>query len=403
MHVTAVVVGPCGVRASGVLATEQAGLAAAALDAIDDELALVDERPVAVGGLWREVFAALLDGGKAVLVCPSWWSDRRIATVSDAAHAVVADVEVARRSAMLVSAVARQSAVVVEIAGDFVALSRPPADRPVKIVSRDASPADVADEVVRWVASAAVVDRAAGVGGAVELGAMITDRLRASGTPVTVVDDERLLRAAQKFAADDPTVPCEAIRPRRPRVWPWVGAAAAAGVTITGIALASGPSPTPPTTLLVEGRVVVEVPVTWTARRITGGPGSARLQVTSPTDPHAAVHVTQSLVPSGETLQRTADALRRAMRDEPPGVFVDFNPADRNGDREVVTYREIRDGHDIRWTVLLDGQVRISVGCQSARGAEESVRPVCEVAIASARAVAESVGTVAPQRQSNNT
>ncbi|WP_424745973.1 hypothetical protein [Mycobacterium sp.] len=203
---SAVVVGPCGVRASGVLATEQAGLAAAALDAIDDELALVDGRPVAVGGLWREVFAALLDGGKAVLVCPSWWSDRRIATVSDAAHAVVADVEVARRSAMLVSAVARQSAVVVEIAGDFVALSRPPADRPVKIVSRDARPADVADEVVRWVASAAVVDRAAGVGGAVELGAMIADRLRASGTPVTVVDDERLLRVGQKFAADDPAV-----------------------------------------------------------------------------------------------------------------------------------------------------------------------------------------------------
>ncbi|MFZ0834954.1 MAG: type VII secretion-associated protein, partial [Mycobacterium sp.] len=156
-------------------------------------------------------------------------------------------------------------------------------------------------------------------------------------------------------------------------------------------------------TLLVEGRVVVEVPATWTARRITAGPGSARVQVNSPGDPHAALHVTQSPVPRGETLQHTAEALGRAMLDEPPGVFVDLNPADRAGERQAVTYREVRDGHDIRWTVLLDGAVRISIGCQSARGAEETVRAACERAVASARDVGEFAGTVAPQPESNNT
>lgn len=403
MPVTAVVVGPCRVRASRDSAA--AGeLVPAALDGIDDDFVVLEEQPVAVGGLWRDAFGALLDGDAAALICPSWWSDRRIATVADAARAVVARVEVSRRSAALVSAAARPPAVVVEIADGLVALSRPPVDRPARVVSREGNPPEAADEVARLAGGPAsvVIDRAEGVGGAPELGALIADRLQAIGATVTVVDDGRLLRAAQISAADEP--PCEpAVRPRRGRLRPWVAGAAAAGVTVAGIVMGSGRPPATPPTLLAEGRVVVEVPATWTARRITAGPGSARVEVTSPTDPQAAVHVTQSLVPGGETLQQTAETLRQAMLDEPPGVFVDFDPAGRGGDRQAVTYREVRGEHDIRWTVLLDGQVRIGIGCQSGRGAEETVRAVCERAITSARDLGEIAGTVAPQPQSNNT
>src|SRR5262245_16772083 len=90
--------------------------------------------------------------------------------------------------------------------------------------------------------------------------------------------------------------------------WSLAGGVAAAGVLAVALMVARAPTPTrSPTTRLVEGRVVVEVPSTWTARRITAGPGSARVQVTSPTDPQSALHVTQSRVPSGETLLRTAD------------------------------------------------------------------------------------------------
>ena len=184
-------------------------------------------------------------------------------------------------------------------------------------------------------------------------------------------------------------------------MWSLAGGVAAAAA-LTGAVMVAG-DPTPQrssTTLLVEGRVVVEVPATWIARRITAGPGSARVQVTSPTDPHAALHVTQSPVPTGETLPRTADALRRAMLAEQPGLIVDFNPEDRRGSRPAVTYREVRDGHDIVWTVLLDATLRISIGCQSARGSEEAVRSTCERAIESARQL---TGTVAPQHRSNNT
>ena len=169
---------------------------AAALDGIDDEFVLLEEQPVAVGGLWREVFGARLDGA-AALICPSWWSDRRIATVCDAARAVVSRVDVSRRSAALVTAVPRPPGVVIEIADEFVALTWPPAERAARIMARDQTPAEVADEVARLVGGpgAVVVDRADGVGGAPELGALIADKLRAAGSTVTVVDDARLLRA----------------------------------------------------------------------------------------------------------------------------------------------------------------------------------------------------------------
>jgi type VII secretion-associated protein (TIGR03931 family) len=172
---------------------------------------------------------------------------------------------------------------------------------------------------------------------------------------------------------------------------------------VAAVVLVGDPSPRQQATLLIEGKVVMEVPEAWTARRINTGPGSARVQVTSPSDMHTALHLTQASVGTGETLVRTAEVLRNAMLSEPPGVFVDFNGADTKAGRPAVTYREIRDGHDIMWTVVLGPGVRISIGCQSARGSEEAVRPACERAISSARGIDELAGTVARQSESNNT
>ena len=135
--------------------------------------------------------------------------------------------------------------------------------------------------------------------------------------------------------------------------------------------------------LVVEGRVAVGVPPRWTARRITGGPGSPRVQVTSPEDPVIAVHITQSFTP-GTTLADAAASLRTAIAGQPPGIFVDFNPQATAAGRAAVTYRELRPGRVIGWSVLLVGSTRISVGCQSRPGAEDGVRRACEQAIRSA-------------------
>jgi type VII secretion-associated protein (TIGR03931 family) len=80
--------------------------------------------------------------------------------------------------------------------------------------------------------------------------------------------------------------------------------------------------------------------------------------------------------------------LKRAIDVEPAGVFVDFNPAGSSAGRPAVTYREVRAGHQVRWSVLLDGAVRISVGCQSRPGGDDAVREVCEQAVRTAHAVA---------------
>jgi type VII secretion-associated protein (TIGR03931 family) len=100
-----------------------------------------------------------------------------------------------------------------------------------------------------------------------------------------------------------------------------------------------------------------------------------------------ALHVTQSPVPPDETLTVTAERLQRAIGSEPGGVFVDFNASGTTAGRPAVTYREVRASHQVRWTVVLDGPVRISIGCQSRAGADEAVREVCEQAVRSAHAI----------------
>jgi type VII secretion-associated protein (TIGR03931 family) len=68
-------------------------------------------------------------------------------------------------------------------------------------------------------------------------------------------------------------------------------------------------------------------------------------------------------------------------------VFVDFNSSAVRVGRSAVTYREIRAGHHVRWTVFLDGAVQISIGCQSRPGGEDAVREACEQAVRSAHAL----------------
>ena len=107
----------------------------------------------------------------------------------------------------------------------------------------------------------------------------------------------------------------------------------------------------------------MRVPADWTVRRVTDGPGSARVEITAPDDPGAALYLTQSPVPDPDPAV-TATALRAALEAEPPGVFVEFTTG-----ADAVTYREIRPGREIDWTVLLSGHTRIAIGCWRASSA----------------------------------
>ena len=184
--------------------------------------------------------------------------------------------------------------------------------------------------------------------------------------------------------ADDPRV-----RRRRAPLLVCLGAVGAVVAAVTALLARSLPPEVGPAALIdittvVEGRVAVQFPRSWNVARVTGGPGSPRLQANSPADPDFAVHVTQSYTPES-TLAHAAAVLRRVIAEQPAGVFVDFTDEVTVGELPALTYREIRPGRVIEWMVLLVGSTRVAVGCQSPPGRAGAVRPICVQAATSAR------------------
>ncbi|MGB3486458.1 MAG: type VII secretion-associated protein [Mycobacterium sp.] len=359
----------------------------AALDGGDGRHVLVGDRPRPLRQVWQEVLAPLLDGADAaLLVYPSWWPAPRAETVAAAAAGVVGRVDMASRSAVLVARY--PGALVVEIAEHAVLVTGGGAD--LTVLRRDGPPQVLAQQVATTAAATShvgpvLIDAPEQVPGAEVLAGMLSTALSPRHRRVTVTGDREMISAAVDHT-ECPDLPV--VRSRR---WRWVPAV----LLVAGIGVASAgfsPRPGPPAadlagsavTALVEGRLTVQVPDGWTVQRVTGGPGSARVQVSSPADDATMLHFTQSRI-ADTGLAATASVLRRAIDDKPAGAFVDFNPADDRAGRPAVTYREIRPGREIAWTVLVDGQLRISIGCQHATGRPGAVVAACDEAVRTAR------------------
>lgn len=374
-------VGPVTVRGPGPVSTD---LAAVAVASIDDDIALVDDEPVAVSDLWAEVLGAAGAGARAVtLVCPTWWSADRCDRVREAV--MDSDVVVMRRVEALRDSPPGAFSVVVEIADEVVMVSGVDTGGVAlaRHVEHDLNPDAVVRAVIALAGTSAevVVDAPAEVAGAVTLGNAVAAALRRRGVVVNVADT-RFWRDARV----GPDTPAEEQIGSRTRIGKGaICATAASALMLGGIVVAArgGPADHPSMTVLVEGRVGMQIPADWTVRRVTDGPGSARVQVVSPTDPQVMIHLTQSGVGDGTV----ADSVGRALKEQPAGVFVDFDPSAVVAGRSVVGYREVRTGREIRWAVFVDGAVRIAVGCQSTPGREEVVRPACAAAAGSAHAV----------------
>lgn len=368
-HRAAIEVGPgtvtrlcCGTAQSGAIG-------AAALEWIDDPVALRDEQPVATAVLWREVLAALAcpQPVAVLLIHPSWWPAARVALLSQAAGETWGDVRTRARAQSL----AGDAATVIEIAATLVAITT----AGVTVAEpRIGPPAGVADAVVRHAAGGAVlIDAPQTVPGAPALAGLIAARLRAAGRRV---DNARL--------AAPPQPPRTRPRKRRRRAPQLAAVVALLVAAALGISRVSAPEPAD-TTALIEGRITVQVPVGWPVRRVTDGPGSPRVEVTSPADPQTVLLITQALVPN-PSLAAVAEALGRALAkaNERGEIFVDFTPAATVAGRPAITYRELRPGKRIDWTVLVDGAVRIGIGCQC-RGDAATLSEACERAVHTAR------------------
>jgi len=370
-------VGPTAVRGPN---SADAEWVSAGIDGIDDELTLVDDRPVYVADVWRTIMHDVVGGDvKAiVLVCPTWWATARVDRIRDAATAVASDVAVLRRAQTL----ADRLEAVIEIAPEFVVVSPPEGN--MQVLPRGDTEAIVA----RIPASTPVViDSPDDVDGACSM--LIADRLRANGIAVTIADPDRVRRSVEVPPSQDHGPEAPQSRSRGHRV-----VAVVAGTLLTAAVLCVGfavrqdrPTASMPMTLLIERRVGVMVPAQWAVERITSGPGSTRVQVVSPNDADVALHVTQSSLATAESLEQVAKSLRNALSAQRGGVFVGFNPADHRADKPVVSYRELRPDHHIAWVVLTDKSVRIAIWCQSAPGHEDAVREACDEAIRTAHAV----------------
>lgn len=376
-------------------------MATGAVDGLGEAVTLVAGNPVAVDELWRAVLQSAICGGRdtdsVLLVHPSWWRRSWVEVVTAAASTVVDTVVARPRTWVLARAASGASApVVVEIAADLVVVTgatrvaEPRCGPPHRVAAAVVS---AAAAMLGGPGAAVVLDAAVEVGGAPALATMIAGQLRAvdSTCQVVVVDDTRLGRLAAGLGGTDVAAPGRQAGTGRGRLLALSSALAVApAAVVLGAGTLSRPpavvaDPTP-AAVLVEGRVAMLVPAGWSARRVTGGPGSARVEVVSPSDPEMMLHLTQApTVPGG--LNGVAEVLKDAIEAAPAGAFVDFDPDDQTAGRPAVTYREVRGGRDIRWTVLVEEPVRISVGCQSRRGDESALRDRCEQAIRSAHRV----------------
>lgn len=406
-HRAIVETGPGAIRrlccAAGLATDDEISeVVGAALSGIGDRVVLVGERPVAVDSLWRAALRAAIcvPSGGADVVHPSWWSSARVGVVTAAAGAVTGDVQAHPRSRVLTHASgAERQAAAVEISERLVVITGAWVDAIPRGSDADHIAEKAARSIEEMAAAVVVIDAPSTVTGAPALARSIAGAVRKNGHAVVQVDDARLARLARS-ALSPRAEPC-AERPARSRAvrsrgrpLTAVGAAALVAAAAAPVVLTTGRHGAPPpqpvqiaaTTFLVEGRVALTVPANWPAQRVLAGPGSARVQVTSPSDPEVALHVTQSPV-RGETLGDTAERLKHAIDSEAAGVFIDFDPAGSSAGRPAVTYREVRPGHQVRWTVLLDGPVRISIGCQSRPGNEDAIRAVCEQAVRTAHAI----------------
>jgi type VII secretion-associated protein (TIGR03931 family) len=393
--VTVVEVGPTGVR---VLRGHSAGrpdeaMVSAVLDGIDDDVALFDERPVAVAELMRAVMSSILGGSRdpVVVVHPSWWSQARIDLVVRSSGVTRKVVAVSRSE---VARAAGQAGPVIEIAEEFVAVAGPG----LRVFGRGNIESVAAVAAESGQSGDVLLDAPAGIAGSAQTAEGLRVALAARGRSARDVDVAAIAGAV----------------PARRRMRGLVAAFLAASGVLVALVLPDGRelglrdgrelvdataatlrpdggAPAPAAVTLVEGRIVVEVPPHWNVERVRSGSGSRRVQVDSPTDADIALHITASYAP-GSTLAQAAEVLGDAVAEATPGVFVGFRPAVEVAGRPAVTYREVRAGRVVDWSVVLSGSTRIGIGCQSAPDRTEVVRGACAQAIRTARELGTGAG-----------
>ncbi|MDS1112380.1 type VII secretion-associated protein [Gordonia westfalica] len=219
---------------------------------------------------------------------------------------------------------------------------------------------------------------------------------------VVQVDRDLLVRLGRRTGgtADDavpvvgdPAPPEPDVSTRRSRRV-LAGAAIAAVLVVAG-AFAVGwwqrDDPAPATAEVAVGRATLAVPGDWrhtaqdTPSDTTDDPTTTRAVFVSPDDGRRIVAVLTELR-DGSTRQSVGISLRNRIDQRGDDVVTEFSADTRYAGRDVISYREApASGSAIRWYVIVDDGLQVSIGCQAGTAAEsvddECVRTVRSVRV----------------------
>ncbi|GAA3726639.1 type VII secretion-associated protein [Gordonia hankookensis] len=189
--------------------------------------------------------------------------------------------------------------------------------------------------------------------------------------------------------AQDPT------GPMRGRTGRWIVAAGVAAVAVALVAgvvgfLQRGGEGPPAEQSVTLGRTDIDIPADWRRTELGRGPdaggtdGPSRSVFADRADGRRML-VVQSEVRTDSTLASVATSLGNRIRQRGDDVVTEFSAVTRFMGREVISYREApASGSAIRWYVLVEHGLQVSVGCQAGTTGE-SVEAECAHAVSSVR------------------
>ncbi|MFI6997744.1 type VII secretion-associated protein [Nocardia sp. NPDC050175] len=127
------------------------------------------------------------------------------------------------------------------------------------------------------------------------------------------------------------------------------------------------------------GRIRFQVPDGWHIASAPDATGKSRVDLSPDNGARLRVTVTQTPVAPGASYEQVAAKLETQMSQRPAGVMSDLKRDVVYGGRSTLAYNERPgDGSTVRWHVLLEYGIQVSIGCQYADNDWQSLSTACE-------------------------
>ena len=379
----------------------------AVADLADADFLRAVDGPDGVAALTTGVTALQLNPETTTIGCPSTWGRPRRGRLHRAVQQVCPSGRLVPRALLIAASHADAATSSVVVIETLLVPGERPGEHPDPWSAQWVSRTGSAWRIERSEAGEApghgdseVPDALVAFAGAAEVvlvdgpGEMTEEALRRAlpGARVARVERALVRRHGHRWQPPEPVdfaFPEPPIAPARrvPRVAVVLAAAVVLALIVAGLAARWPRQATAALTPLhTIGPVAVEIPADWRRTELSGdraddGRG-LRAVFADGTDGRRLIVVVTALR-DGADRESVAQSLANRIAQRGDDVVVEFAPASSYGGREVISYREAPEsGPAIRWYVLVDDGLQVSVGCQDGNGAQR-IDPVCARAVGS--------------------